>query len=79
MGVTSFEAEDFLRSGYEPASDSGSDFDSIFKGRVESVVVESPSSLRFVGYRGGNRNEFMVRYRPSSDVDVSDDQCYRNG
>ena len=79
MGMRSYKAEDFLRSGYDPASDSGSDFDSVFRGRVESVDMESATSLRFVGHKGDIRKEFVVEYHPSSDVKVSDDLCYRNG
>lgn len=79
MTVMSFKAEDFLRSGYEPASDSGSDFDSVFRGRVESVDVAGASSLRFVGCKDDTRNDFIVEYHPSSDVRPSDDLSYRNG
>ena len=79
MGEKSFEAEDFLRSGCGSAGDSESEFNSVFRGRVDSVEAESSSSLRFVGYRDGIRNEFTVRYNQSSVVNISDDQCYRNG
>ena len=79
MGEKSFEAEDFLRFGCGSAGDSESEFNSVFRGRVDSVEAESSSSLRFVGYRDGIRNEFTVRYNQSSVVNISDDQCYRNG